>query len=1397
MTSETATSPRKSGWVRPLAKWTGIILLGLVVFLVVAVIALRIWIGTGSGRSVIEAQLEKRVIAGQRVSLEGFEGDILSDASIARIEVRDEDGLWLSIDDLNLDWSPWALLSREVNVETFTASELHVRRQPVLPPSEPKEETEPGGEAPVDRIRLGRFAIDEIRIDEPVIGEPLQASLSATLDATEKNGRIALDLTPTLGFSDRVDLDLGWTDGKRVDGEIDLLVQRNSVLVRTFLGRELPGDVTLQGRVEGALGDWAATLNGQVGNEQLVELNGAGTQTGQTLNATLYSGPLSRLVGQENLPGMIGPVIELDLTGTRDGDVVNDFRLALLSDLATVTATTPRLQTDDPQAASWTFAAKIDDPSRLPLGEDMQVGAVAIEGRADKSGKTWTVPVTLSVASFETDAIALRNLQGPLDIVFDGDAVEADLDLATVIARLEGGQGVAGNRATLVGAARYELESQNARLTDLTLSLPGTRLTASGLYGVETGQMDLQTTVRSDRPQMFAAQAPGSVDLRATVRGSLAETLDIAVSGNAKGFEGLPPDAGVLLGETATIDLKARRRSNGAIDVNTFTLDGQNVSATANGTLGASGNAGFVADLRINPVTLEAAPVVIGEPLSVNVRADGPFDALDYAITARSARLVIAEEPVEALDLSVSGRRDGSDLSGRLNIDARVQDKPLAANGRFALAENMMQVEDLVATWNGLDLGANARLAGESRTVSFSLEGAPEGLDLFDSANLRGSLENEQVSVNGVIAGLNAAVVEDGEVVLGVSGTLDALTAQVDFTGDTLINGVLRETTADLSADVTLGDGGPRVLARLDGMLGDLPFQTLEPVIYEATDTGPKITGTLGLLGGTMTIDALLGEVDPRLGLVIDGLAVADISRVAVLPVTGGRIDGRVDLTRSQGPLRGLVALDITGIPIEEAVENTPELSLAARGEIVGDRFDIDATLLSDDAVNIRITGGLGLDVPETGLFPAPAMQAPMNIRATGHAELARLWAATGRADIAVAGRAELDFAVAGTPETPDVGGSIILADGEVEQESFGIRLEQIGLRAQFADDRIILESVNANSVPSGSLSASGTFDIAARTGNIDIVLDELMAVNRRDAEVAIDGELNLAAGTESAKITGDLRLMRGFYTLVAPQGSGSTGPTIDVRFEDEPVPEQEDEPAYPVFLDIAFKAPGQFGLNGFGLDTEVGADLKISGTVSEPRVRGAARIIRGDFEFIGKTFKFEESRINLDGPLDRITLDIEARRKLDDVTAVVSIKGKPTEPKIEMSAIPELPQDEVLSRVLFGRSPAQLSAIQAAQLAAGLNKMRGGNSAFDLMGSIERVAGLDSISIDQSASGDTELTTGKYLTEDVFLEVKTGASGAPSASIEWEAFNNVDVGAQLGSDGNDRLSVEYSRDYE
>ena len=109
-----------------IAIWVVGILLALPIVLVALVFAVA---NTGPGRRLIETQTGS--LSSGMVRLTGLSGRFPDALRLARLEVADARGVWLSADGVTLDWSPLALLGRRASIDRALVDHLVVTRLPV------------------------------------------------------------------------------------------------------------------------------------------------------------------------------------------------------------------------------------------------------------------------------------------------------------------------------------------------------------------------------------------------------------------------------------------------------------------------------------------------------------------------------------------------------------------------------------------------------------------------------------------------------------------------------------------------------------------------------------------------------------------------------------------------------------------------------------------------------------------------------------------------------------------------------------------------------------------------------------------------------------------------------------------------------------------------------------------------------------------------------------------------------------------------------------------------------------------------------------------------------------------------------------------------------------------
>lgn len=137
--------------------------------------------------------------AGREVNIEGFRGALSSEATFERMTIADAQGIWLTLEDVALNWRRLALVRGRLEVNSLSAASLEITRLPEAGEEEeveaPTAEAEPFSlqlpELPVS-INIAAFEVAEIDLGAPVIGEPVRLNLTASAAFNEEG--LALDI---------------------------------------------------------------------------------------------------------------------------------------------------------------------------------------------------------------------------------------------------------------------------------------------------------------------------------------------------------------------------------------------------------------------------------------------------------------------------------------------------------------------------------------------------------------------------------------------------------------------------------------------------------------------------------------------------------------------------------------------------------------------------------------------------------------------------------------------------------------------------------------------------------------------------------------------------------------------------------------------------------------------------------------------------------------------------------------------------------------------------------------------------------------------------------------------------------------------------------------------------
>ncbi|QDZ11244.1 hypothetical protein FPZ08_11015 [Devosia ginsengisoli] len=146
-------------------------------------------------------------------------------------------------------------------------------------------------------------------------------------------------------------------------------------------------------------------------------------------------------------------------------------------------------------------------------------------------------------------------------------------------------------------------------------------------------------------------------------------------------------------------------------------------------------------------------------------------------------------------------------------------------------------------------------------------------------------------------------------------------------------------------------------------------------------------------------------------------------------------------------------------------------------------------------------------------------------------------------------------------------------------------------------------------------------------------------------------------------------------------------------------------------------------------------------------------------------------------------------------ITVFVTVSGRASDIDVSFSSSPALPQDEVLSRLIFNRSMGELSPLQLAKLAGAAAELVGGGG-NGLVDSLRGAAGLADLDLVTDDDGNVAVQAGTYIQDNVYLGVQAGANGQSKVTINLDVTSDLKVTGATSQDGNSSLGVFYERDY-
>ncbi|SMH58818.1 translocation/assembly module TamB domain-containing protein [Azospirillum agricola] len=1428
----------------------------LVLLVVVAVGAGALWLQSESGRRWLTATVENAVASpDQRLTLGAIEGRLPFDFTIASVAMADTQGTWLTLERVHVALSPSALLARTVRIETLEAARIAVERAPVTTqPAPPPPTDQPTAsllpELPVG-IRLDRLAVDELRLGEALLGEAATLRLdgSAALDA----GGSALDGRLSVARIDdkpgQADVTVAFAPSRKI---LTLAAKasepQGGVIARTLAIPGLP-PVALSLDGDGSLDDWKGKLTARADNAVDLTADAAIRATPEGHAVTLAAGgDVAVLAGPAAAP-LVGPQPALNVSLLVAPDGALTIRPLTITAAAGQASLEGTVSPDRKRLGlRWSVTAGPDSALHaLVPAVSWRDGMVT--GSAEGPLDALVVALTARLREVTTGDPTVTRLAGP-EIVLDGRA------------RIDTGRGSVGLEALTLTAAAAKAAIQGGvdgwgQVADLTLSLAADDLEPlSALAGRPLGgAVNLAGPLRRKADGSLSAELSGRLDRLTTGTPADAVLGDAAALKAALAME---PDGAMRLNELALDGRNGRLTGSAALvagvvdaktrlELNALAPVGEAVGTPMAGSLTLDATARGPMDKLEAQATLRARDLVVQErrlgateiearavglpaspngTLAVRTHLDGTPLTLDgaYAMQGQTLRLSnltvatggnrIGGELVVALEtLLATGRLEGN--LPNLKSFSELAGVPLDGGAGFTLAldgKGGKQAATLSAN------ASNLRVEGEGGPLLAArrLTATAEVADVLGTPSGKARLELN----DGAAAGNDLA-----SVTASVDGSLARAAFQAAATG-----AGADPIGLDLGGNLTREGAMTRIrLERLQGRYAGESIRMTGPATVTLAEQRYEVAG-LNLMAGGARLAADLGLNGERLNgeIRLEQLPLA----LARLADPGLKLDGTANAQATLGGTlrnpRADATLRVAGARAQQTTQaGVPGIDATVTAQWRDRRLSVNADAgTKNNAGRLTASAAVPLvmnpDSYAVSLPPKGALEAAVN--GTLDASLLNdLLAASGDR---ARGSVRLDVRASGTVEAPRLGGSVVLSGGRYENRASGAVISDIEARLVGDGDVFTIQSFQARTRNGGAIGARGVIRPAAPAARqLDLVIqaDNARLVENDLATAEANANLTVTGGFANARLAGPIRVRR--VEIQIPDRLPTT--VVDLKVKEvgrgkrqaagttngrppprkpgaaaapAPTPAEAAAPPFVLALDLTVEAQNQVFVRGRGLDAELGGQLKVGGTAAAPEVTGRFGMQKGQLDLLAQNFTFKRGNFDFDGtqPIDP-RLDLLAEATANGVTAQVVVSGTARQPKIELTSPQGLPQDEVLSAVLFGKSVANLGAAEAVQLAQSAAALSGvGGSGGGLLDRVRRGLGVDRLDFSQGSDGKGgAVQAGRYVSDRVYVGVEQGiGANQTRAKVEFDITKSLKAQADVGANSETRFGLTFERDY-
>jgi len=940
---------------------------------------------------------------------------------------------------------------------------------------------------------------------------------------------------------------------------------------------------------------------------------------------------------------------------------------------------------------------------------------------------------------------------GPATDIADTVQVDGDLKFAPTGVKRRGA--LSDIPVTGQALAHYDGKTEVVRIQSIQGQTPGSKLTASGVLGVNVG--DPLTSLHVD----LAVRDLGEYDqllqtLGFTANGKTGTAAIPVVLHGGLGFQGSAS------GPIADLDLKGHLQGSQVEVKLGSAADVQLDSVIADGEYSMYGG------LAVASSTIKRGTAVLNvsgsaKPRKVVSRRHVVTYVWDDGV-AIDASVQLANAQMNDV-LQLAGQQGKYPVTGTLNLNAHVAGalNTLGGSGTISLANGVAYGEPfeqvkVAATVQGKDI--------EASNILLQLH----GMQVTGSSGY--NLANDHVRAH----------IQGNNLVLSKFATVQRLNVPVDGSLSVLAdaNGTLQQP--GLKATVKLvnvvADGHP-----LGELAADVHSEgSLVYLTADSTLVGAKLAAR-----GQMQ---LTGDYQTQAKLTISGLDIGkplDLFAPGSMKATSA-IDGQLTVS---GPLKTPLKLngraefatfDVKAQGIELKAAEPLRVSLS-NGIATVEQFHItgiDTDLRASGTAQV-----LGSSDPKGG---------KLGLRAVG--SISTSIAHTLDPDILSTGKIEFAVDAGGKVKKPELTGNVKFEHVNAAMNGVPNGLTDLNGTLVFNEDRLEVQTLTATT-GGGKLSIGGFLTYqnglyADLTATGDVVRVRLYGLS-----ATANSSLRLQGGPQNILLSGNVLLTRfGIgpdVDFAAFSGSGGIS-----------APPDPNAPTNKIRLDVHVVSSPQLDFQNSYAKLAGTVNLNIRGTAAEPTVLGRIQITDGSATFAGTKYELQRGDIYFSNPV-RIdpVIDLDATATVETYDITVGLHGTASNLKPTYRSEPPLSEADVFNLLALGRTQEEAQLYQEQQVQQGTDPttsaLLGGALNATVSSRVQKLFGVGSVKIDPAFVGtlgnsSARITVQQQLSQQLTLTYATNVNETAEQLIQVQYQLNHDASIVATRDETGVFSIVY-----